>query len=147
MNGDGERLEESGGIERHAVRDLVAPIGGVIDPILKGALVVGEGLGAAPESQLLAEVVSALAAGGTLAAGNADLKRDPVTDLEALDFRPNGNDNTRGLVAKREGLTSTKITIGKLFVVANIGAADAGLLDGDLELTNTRVLDRSCLLY
>ena len=126
--------------------NLVAPVSGVVDLVLQGSLVVRERLRAAPKPQLLAEVVSSFPASATLAAGNTDLEGNAVTNLEALDFRPNGDDHTGRFMTQGEWLTSTEITVGELLVIAHIRTADAGLLDGNLELPDTWLFDGSCLL-
>lgn len=56
---------------------------------------MGIALGATPETQLLAEVVSAFAADATLSACHSDLEGDPVANLEPAHLRANG-DNFAG---------------------------------------------------
>ena len=73
----------------------------MVYPLLKSALEVRDRFGTTPKPHLLAQVVSTFAADATLAAGDADLKGDPVADVEAQDLRPDSNDGTGGLMTKR----------------------------------------------
>jgi hypothetical protein len=136
MDGYRERLQERCGVIRNVVRKFVTPDGWVVDPLLEGALVVRIGLSTAPEAQLLAKVVAALAADSALSAGYANLEGNTVAELEALDLWANGHHLARGLVAKREGLACAEVTIGELLVVGNVGTANAGSLDGNLQLAS-----------
>lgn len=69
----------------------MAPHSRMVDSLLERALVVRVAFGAASESHLLAEVVSTFTADATLATGNTNLKRNPISDFEAADLRSNGN--------------------------------------------------------
>lgn len=77
----------------------MTPHSRVIDPLLQSALIVRIGLCAAPESKLLAKVVSTLAADATLAASDANLESHSVAELEASDLRANGDYLARRLMA------------------------------------------------
>jgi hypothetical protein len=94
MDSDRERLEEGSGVERDMVRQFVTPYRWMVYPLLECALEVRERLGTAPEPHLLAEVVSAFSADATLTTRDANLEGHAVTDAEARDLRPNGNDDT-----------------------------------------------------
>ena len=93
-------------------------------------------LGAAPEAHFLTEVVPSFPANGTLPTGQTDLQRDSVPDPEAGDSRTNGYDDARGLVAQGEGAAGTEVAIGELFIVRDIGAADARGFDTDLKFAH-----------
>lgn len=84
-----------------------------------------DALGAAPEAHFLTQVVPSLPANGALPTGQANLQRDPVPDPEARDAGANGHDDARGLVAKGEWAAGAEIAIGELFIVGDVGAADA----------------------
>jgi hypothetical protein len=49
-------------------------------------------------------------------------------------------------MAERQRHASAKVSIGELLVVRDIGAADAGGLDGNLYFANSRILNRSSFL-
>lgn len=73
----------------------------MIDTLLQRALKVRNALGAAPESHLGAEVVPAAQARPAGVAGDADLKRNPVADLERAggNLISHANDHASGLMA------------------------------------------------
>jgi hypothetical protein len=89
----------------------------MIDPLLEGALIVRDALRAASEAHLLAEIVPSFPADVALQTRNADLECHPVSKSEAIDPRADGNNLSRRLMAKRQWVAGTKITIGKLLVV------------------------------
>jgi len=72
---------------------LVTPRGGMIDPLLEGALEVRHAFGATSESHLLAQVVPAFPADAALPARDADLEGDPVANSEARHLRSDGHDD------------------------------------------------------
>ena len=110
----------------------MAPRGRVIYLLLESALEMGDGLGAAPESHLLAQVITALAADATLATGNPDLEGDTISNLEAHHRGSNGNHCAGRLVAERKRHAGTQVTIGKLLVIGDIRATDTCSLDSNL---------------
>lgn len=61
----------------------MAPLRRMVDTFLKGTLVVGNALRAAPEAKLLAKIVATLGADSAAAARDSDLERNPVAKLEA----------------------------------------------------------------
>ncbi len=124
----------------------MTPHGWVVDSLLQGALEVRDAFGATPEAHLLAEVVSTSPADSALAAGDADLERDPVVDLEAHDLGADGHDDARRLVAQRQRHASAEVAIGKLLVVRDVGPADSRRLDGNLKLARSRRLNTGQLL-
>lgn len=146
MDGDGKGLEESGRLIGDVVGNLVAPRRGVVDSLLQCALVVRNTLSAGPELHLLAEVVSTLAADGALSTRDANFESNTIAELEAGDEGPDGDDLARGLVAERERVAGAEVSIGELLVVADVGAADAGSLDRDLQLAGARLFNGSLLL-
>jgi hypothetical protein len=60
MQRDTKRLKQSTNIQAHILRQLIAPLRRVVDPLLQRTLEVREALAAAPELQLFANVVPAL---------------------------------------------------------------------------------------
>lgn len=66
----------------------------MVDTLLERALEVRDGFGTAPKSHSLAEIISTLAADAALTAGNANFKRNAVSNVEARHLRPDGNDGT-----------------------------------------------------
>jgi hypothetical protein len=60
MQRNTKRLKQSTDIQAHILRQLVAPLRRVVDPLLQRTLEVREALAAAPELQLFADVVPAL---------------------------------------------------------------------------------------
>jgi hypothetical protein len=99
------------------VWQLVTPDGWVIYPLLKSALVVRKGLGTAPEPHLLAEVIPAFPADGTLSTGHANLQGNTVAYAEARYLGTNSHDNAGRLMAQGQWHTGTEVTIGELLVV------------------------------
>lgn len=77
----------------------MAPLRRMIDAFLEGSLIMGDTLGAAPESKLLAQVITSLGTDCAATAGHPNFERDPVANLESRNLGPNRNHNTRGLVA------------------------------------------------
>lgn len=103
-----QRLEKGGGLEgdiigqpafesvTKAVRDiilslLVAPDSGMVNPLLQCALVVRVGFGTASETQLFAQVITALTADAAVSTSNTNFKSNSVAQLEATHLRTNGN--------------------------------------------------------
>ncbi len=119
---------------------LVAPDSRVVYPLLKCALKVRDGFGATSKPHLLAEVVAAFPADTTLTARDPDFQSNSVADVETGHLGANGHNGTGGLMAQGQGHASTQVTVGELFVVGHIRAADASSLDRDLQLTNTRLV-------
>jgi hypothetical protein len=60
MQRNTKRLEQSTDVQAHILRQLVAPLRRVVDPLLQRTLEVREALATAPELQLFANVVPAL---------------------------------------------------------------------------------------
>jgi hypothetical protein len=59
---------------------LMAPDGGMVDPLLQSSLEMRDALCTTPELHLFAEIIPSLPADGTLPAGNAHLESNSVTD-------------------------------------------------------------------
>jgi len=79
----------------------VTPSRGMVNPILKSALEMGNRLGATPELHPLAEIIPTFPANPTLAAWNADLEGHSVTDVKPRDLRSNSHNGSRRLMPKR----------------------------------------------
>lgn len=105
---------------------LVTPYRWVINPVLQGALEVGERLRAASESHLLTEIISPLATGVTLSTGDTDLQGDTVSDHKAAHLGADGYYDAGGLMAKRKRLAGAKIAIRELLIIRHIRATYAG---------------------
>jgi hypothetical protein len=102
--------------------------------------------GTTPEPHALAEVIPAPAADATLAAGDADLEGDTVTDAEARHLGPDGDYGPGRLVAEGERHAGAEVAIGKLLVVADIRPADACCVDGNLKLATAGFLNAPAFL-
>lgn len=123
VDGDGEGLEEGGCIEGDMGRQssrmyvlsqpfsgsgqggsdrglLVAPDGGMVNPLLQSSLEVRDALRTASEPHLLAEVVPPFPTDAALTAWYAHLERNSVANAEAIDLWPNGNYDTGGFMTK-----------------------------------------------
>jgi hypothetical protein len=118
----------------------------MIYPLLKSALVVRKALGATPEAHLFAEIIPAISARAALEACNANLKGNSVADGEARHVGANSNDLPGRLVAEGQWLAGAEVAVGELLVVRDIGATDAGALDGDLKLADAGFVDIPVLL-
>jgi len=75
----------------------------VVDFLLQRALEMREALCGTPESHLLTEVVAAFPADETVAAWDADFQSDAVAEGEVLHVGADGDDDTGGFMAQREG--------------------------------------------
>lgn len=116
----------------------MTPISRVVYSLLKCTLVVRVCLRTASKSQLLAQVIPAVPADTTLSTRNSDLKRDTISNFEAVDLRTNSDHFTRGFVTERKWLACAQVTIGEFLIVRNIRATDAGGFDSNLQLAKTR---------
>lgn len=96
---------------------------------------------ATPEPHLLAEVIPAFPADGTLTTWEADLEGNPVADAETVHLGTKGHHRTRRFMAQGQGGTCTKVAVGELLVVGDVGAADARRLDTDLELAGAGLVN------
>ena len=79
----------------------MAPVGGMVNLVLECALEVRETLCATPESHLFAEVIATFPADTALSTGNANFQCDPISKLESIHLRANGDNRAGGLMAKR----------------------------------------------
>ena len=102
--------------------------------LLQGALGMGVGLGGAPELHLPADVVAALAAQLARLAGLADLEGHAVARLQRGDGRAHGGDDAGRLVAQRQGLPHEDVAVAEVAEVVQVRAAEAGRLDGHLDM-------------
>ena len=113
----------------------------MIYPLLERSLVMRHALGAAAEPHLLAEVVPPLAADAALAAGDTDLERDAVADLEPGHPRADGHNDAGRLVAERQRRARAQVPVGELLVVGHVGPAYARRPERDLQLAVSRRLE------
>lgn len=113
---------------------LVAPPGRVVDLLLQRSLGMGVCLGGATELHAAADVVTALSAVLAVLAGEADLEGDAVTSNEVGDGRTDCDDGATGLVAQGQGLADDDVAVAEVVEVVQVGATEAGGLDGDLDL-------------
>ena len=95
----------------------MAPNGRVIDSLLKGALVMRDGFGAAPEPQLRAKVVPSLPARSAHSTRHSNLEGNPVAKGKSCHLRPDGNYHAGRLMTEREWMASAEVAIGKLLIV------------------------------
>lgn len=127
MDCDGKGLDEGALLEGDLVRELVAEVlsGGV--ETSEGS-VVGRGGG---EAHVRAEVVVAAQAGFAVAARGSGLDGDAVAEFEGCDCRADGGDGAGGFVAEAHGGFENEGADGAMLPVVYVGAADAGVGDGD----------------
>lgn len=118
----------------------------VVDALLQRSLEVWHRFGTTPEPHAFAQVIPASAADATLTTGDADLKGDAVTDVEASYLWPDSNDSARGLVTERERHAGAEVAIGELLVVTDIGPADACCVDSNLKFTDAGVTNSPAFL-
>jgi hypothetical protein len=118
----------------------------MVDSLLQRPLEMRHRFGTTPESHAFAQVIPALAADATLTTRDADLECHTVANAEARHLGTDGNDRAGRLVAERERHAGAEVAIGELLVIADIGPADAGCVDGDLKLADARFLDGPPLL-
>lgn len=95
----------------------MAPRSGMVDAFLQCALEMWKGLCAAPKPHFFAKVITAFTADAALTARDAYFKCYAVTQVEAVDLWPDGNHDTRRLVAQRQRLTSAKVAISKFLII------------------------------
>lgn len=79
-----------------------------------------EALCTTPEAHLLAEIIPPLAANDTLPTWHANLEGHTIAEGKAAHLGADGNNHTRRLVAKGQGLAGAEIAIGKLLEVGYI---------------------------
>lgn len=147
VQGDGQGLGEGAQLEGHALGQLVAVGGRVGDLLLEGALGVGEALCRGAEGHLPADVVAALGAQLALAAGQADLEGHVVAGLEVCHRRADGGDGAGRLVAQGHGLTHLDVAVAVVAVVVQVGAAEAGRLDGHQDFVRLEVWEGALFLW
>lgn len=105
----------------------------MVDALLQRALGVGERLGRAAKLHAAADVVAAAGAVFAALAGQADFEGHAVAGLQVLDGAADGDDGTAGLVAEGEGLADNDVAVAVVVEVVQVGAAEAGGLDGNLD--------------
>lgn len=113
---------------------LVTPARGMVHALLQRALRMGKRLGRAAKLHTAADVVAAGRAVLAVLAGQADFERDAVASGEVLDISADGDDGAAGLVAEGEGLAHENVAVAVVVEVVQVGAAEAGGLDGDLDV-------------
>lgn len=106
----------------------------MVDSLLQRALGMGKGLGGAAKLHAAANVVAAAGAVLAVFAGQADLERDAVARLEIGHIGTGSDDGAAGLVAEGEGLADNDVAVAVVVKVVQVGAAETGGLDGDLDL-------------
>jgi hypothetical protein len=112
----------------------VAPPRRVVDLLLKSALGMRVGLCRGAELHGAADVVAAGGAVLAALARKADLEGDAVTGGEVGHGRADSDDGAGGLVAEGQGLADDDVAVAEVVEVVKVGAAEAGSLDGDLDL-------------
>jgi hypothetical protein len=99
---------------------LVTPSCRVINSFLKSSLEMGNALCATPEFHLLAKIISSFPTDSTLATRNSDFECHTISNLKAMNLRPNSYYDTRRFMSKGERRTRAKISICEFLVVADI---------------------------
>ena len=92
---------------------------GVVHALLEGTVCMGEGLCAAAEAHVLAEVVAALGAVGAVVAHDACLDRYSLTGNEVLDTGADSSDDASCFVAENEGSLYDEVAITSVSVVVH----------------------------
>jgi hypothetical protein len=98
----------------------VTPNSRMVNPFLQSSLEVRYALCTTPKSHLFAEIVPPFPAYATLATWYPYLKGDAVANSEVIDLWADGNHYAGGFMAKGQRCARTKITIGKLLIIAHI---------------------------
>lgn len=119
----------------------------VIDPLLQRPLRMRKVLSRRPKFHLLADVIPALCAVLTALTRQADLESNLVPGCEGGDIRANGEDCAGRLMAETQGLADEDVAVAVVVVVVKIGAAEAGGLDGNLDLIGGESRDDSVFLH
>lgn len=104
----------------------MAPNRRMVDSFLKSPLKMRHALRTTSKPHLLAEVVPPPPADTALATWYPYFERHSITNIEASDIWPDGHYHTRRLMAKGQRCACTKISIGKLLIIAHIRATNAG---------------------
>jgi hypothetical protein len=120
METDGQGLDEGTARVGDGGREGVTHFGGVVGAFHEGAVQMGEGLCAAAEPHLGADVVAALFAEGAGAAGEADFEGDTVAYFEGCYFGADGSDGAGGFVAETHWLAHDEVAIAAVGVVVQV---------------------------
>lgn len=126
---------------------LVAPSCRMVNSLLERPLEVRESLGRATESHATADVVSTRRAVFAVLTRHTDLERNAISSSDVLHISANSNNGAAGFVAEGEGLTNDDVAVAAMVVVVQVGAAEAGGLDGNLDLVGSGGCDVSVFLY
>lgn len=108
----------------------------MVHPFLQRPLVMRPAPRRTPEPHLPADVVSSLLAAIALVAGDADFQCHAISGLEvdSRDGGANAHDHAGGFMAEGQGLLDGDVADAEVPVVVEVGAADGGGADFDLEL-------------
>jgi hypothetical protein len=134
MQTDSQWFDEGTTRVRDVSREGVTHSSRVVGAFHESTVQMGEGLCAGAELHLRADVVAALFAEGACAAGEADFEGDAVADFEGCYFGADGCDCAGGFVAETHGRADDEVAIAAVGVVVQVGAAEAGGCDGDLDV-------------
>lgn len=118
---------------RNIFRQLMTHLRRMVGELHQRPVEMRKHLCAASELHLGADVVPACAAEDALPAGKADFQRDTVAYLERGDVGAEGCDCAGGFVAEAHGFADDEVAIAAVGVVVEVGAAEAGCADGDLD--------------
>lgn len=124
----------------------MAPLGRVVDELLKSSLSVREGLGRAAELHALADVVSPNGTQVTGLTWLADLERNVISDGKVCDIRGDSSNDTARFVAKSKGLLDENVAVAEVVVVVQVGTAESRSLDSDLDLASCKSRQSSFFL-
>ena len=125
----------------------MTPLSRVVDPLLQRALRMREDLGRTPEAHGAADVVPSRLAVLALLAGDTDLEGHLVSRGEVRDALANGHDGAAGLMTESERFLDGDVADGVVVEVVQVGAAETGGLDGDLDLAGWRSWELSLCLF
>lgn len=110
----------------------------MVDPLLQRPLRVRYCFRTAPELHLPTDVVALSIAVLATLARQSDFERHAVTSLQVRHRGADGGDETAGLVAKGQRLTDNDVAVAVVIVVVQVGAAETGGLNSDLDFVGGR---------
>lgn len=114
---------------------------GPVHVLLQCAIEVWVSLGRGSETHLLAEVVATVAALGARTAEVTSFNGDTVTDVERErggDVWSEGDDFTCRFVSEAHGMLERKVAVTAVEVVVEVGTAETGSTNSDLDLIVSR---------
>jgi hypothetical protein len=112
----------------------MTPFSRMVNPLLQGALEMGETLCRRAEFHVFADVVAAFGAAVAGIAGHAYFEGYAVAGGKVGYGRADGGDDAGGFVAEGQGLADEYVAVAVVVVVVEVAAAEAGAVDCYLNL-------------